>query len=94
MERVTSWQLFPPTTQRETVQRKTQMSVAVLTDGVCGPIWVRCASAILGLYWTTHEHAVQISMSVRVEGQGRAPVRMHAVLTPSAHSDVNVNLDL
>lgn len=48
--------------QRETVQKKTQMSVAVLMDGVYGPIWVRCASAILDLYWTTHEHAVQVSV--------------------------------
>lgn len=33
-------------------------------------------------------------MSVRAEGQGRAPARMHAVLTPMVHSDVTVNRDL
>lgn len=33
-------------------------------------------------------------MNVQGEGQGRAPVRMHAVLTPLGHLDVTVNLDL
>lgn len=33
-------------------------------------------------------------MNVQDEGQGRVPVRMHAVLTPSGHLDVTVNLDL
>lgn len=55
--------------QRETVQKKTQTSVAVLMDDVCGPIWVRCASAILDLYWTTREHAVQVSVSADSQAQ-------------------------
>lgn len=33
-------------------------------------------------------------MSVRAEGQGRAPARMHAASTPMVHSDVTVNRDL
>lgn len=33
-------------------------------------------------------------MNVQGEDQGRAPVRMHDVLTPLGHLDVTVNLDL
>lgn len=78
----------------ETVQKKTLMSVAVLMAVAYDPIWERCVNAILDLYWITHEHAVQILMNVQAECQGRAPVKMHAVKTPLAHSDVFVKLDL